>query len=51
MKRNLIIQIEPVGSSPPRVPSRAKTDVAEKPQGGVVTLLCEAQSYPAPLYR
>ncbi|XP_068973081.1 cell adhesion molecule Dscam1 isoform X9 [Bombus flavifrons] len=49
-KGRLVIT-EPVGSSPPRLPPRSKFDGLVKVQGQSLTLLCEAQASPPPLYR
>ncbi|XP_043509530.1 Down syndrome cell adhesion molecule-like protein Dscam2 isoform X3 [Frieseomelitta varia] len=49
-KGRLVIT-EPVGSSPPRLPPRSKFDGLDKVQGQGLTLLCEAQASPSPLYR
>ncbi|XP_050478321.1 cell adhesion molecule Dscam2 isoform X6 [Bombus huntii] len=49
-KGRLVIT-EPVGSSPPRLPPRSKFDGLAKVQGQALTLLCEAQASPPPLYR
>lgn len=43
--------LEPIGSSPPRLPPRSKFDGMMKVQGQAVTLLCEAQGSPIPFFR
>ncbi|KAK1126114.1 hypothetical protein K0M31_004755 [Melipona bicolor] len=43
--------VQPVGSSPPRLPPRSKFDGLANVQGQGLTLLCEAQASPSPLYR
>ncbi|XP_050461762.1 cell adhesion molecule Dscam2 isoform X6 [Cataglyphis hispanica] len=49
-KGRLVIT-EPVGSSPPRLPPRSKFDGMMKIEGQAVTLLCDAQASPSPLFR
>ena len=49
--RSTSFLLDPVGSSPPRLPPRSKLDALAKVQGQGLTLLCEAQASPPPLYR
>ena len=49
---NLLYFLEPVGSSPPKIPKESKrnyfeVDVTEK----IASLSCPGQSYPAPAFR
>ena len=42
---------EPIGSVPPRLPPKSKFDTMEQKTGSVASIVCDAQSHPAPSYR
>ncbi|XP_071455023.1 cell adhesion molecule Dscam1 [Hetaerina americana] len=49
-KGRLVIT-EPVGSSPPKIPTLTKIYTSERSLGESITMLCPAQGYPAPMFR
>lgn len=45
------LYVESVGSVPPRLPPRGKSDIVKREGGKDLVLLCEAQGQPVPLFR
>lgn len=43
--------LEPAGRVSPKFPKSAKSDSFEVANGAVISLLCDAQAFPAPAFR
>jgi len=48
---NFVFTLEPAGRVSPKFPKSAKSDSFEVANGAVISLLCDAQAFPAPAFR